>query len=536
MSQRKSNVNVKRVNTPIRSKSYAVRNAAIVPRRVSVTRNAVKTAYIAPKMTASLGRKEHTKEDKRSFGHKIGATLGGMVGHGIQNLVTSLTGFGDYHIAENSIFRGGIPPIEIVNSSKNGGCIVRHREFLGNIKNTSVFTNTVYPLNPGLDGTFPWLASVANAFEQYRFRGVVVEYKSTSSDSVLSTNASGSLGTVMIATQYDSIEPPFTNQQMMLNHEFANSRKPSEDFCHPVECKSDLTANHLYYVRNSAMVNNADERISDLGLLQVATEGMQGTPGTSSCGQLWITYEVELYKPRVMPGAPIGSILSDHFQLSGWSNSVPLGNTSTRSSTSSLKGTITTGNTYRFPASIIDGDYLVVICWKGATGVTCSYPNIGVIGGATFRFVWSNNTNGSEVSPPQGMVSQTNMMLAFLINVNGSGGGFSLGGSITLPGGANQPCDMFITQVDTDLIDATMNPDQCELYARRRHRNGSRYTIRGKKIHMPGDIYREGDDDIIINAEPLTLEAPCEPDYEGDLNKSIYEEVVVKKRVPARTP
>jgi len=458
-----------------------VKTTAYTPRRYAVSSTSrnyskpVATKKVVSSKTTSSKLKSSSTGESKSFGHRVGSTLGGMIGHGIQGLIKQLTGFGDYSVMDNSIFKGGIPPIEIVNSSKQGGVIVRHREFLGNIMNTSVFTNTVYPLNPGLGGTFPWLAGVANAYEQYRFRGVVVEFKSTSSDAVLSTNASGSLGSVMIATQYDSVEPAFTDQATMLNHEFSNSRKPSEDFCHPIECKSSLTANQLYYVRNSDVVAGSDERLYDLGLLQIATEGMQGTPGTSSCGQLWITYEVELYKPRSNPGAPVGSILSDHFQLANWGSAHPLGLSSTRSSTSSLKGTIlSNGQGYRFPLSVTDGDFLFVICWKGGS-VTAGYPTISSYGGVTFRALWSNNQNQSEASPSQG-VTTTNMMYTFLVNVNGSGGGINLAAGGVLPGATQQPCDMFITQIDTDLLNTLEGK-------KKRKKPGKR------RFYLPGEVF-----------------------------------------------
>lgn len=217
----------------------------------------------------------------------------------------TIRGFGDYKISNNTILQGGMSPPMITNSVSNGGVIIRHREYIRDIQAATNFTNQVFPLNPGIQSSFPWLAQIAPAFEQYRFRGIVFEFKSTSADVVLSGAASTALGTVVMGTQYDVLDPPFTNKFEMQNWEFTTSNKPSHSFMHPVECAKSQTPLTMLYIRSADPPVNSDKRLYDLGNFNIAVVGMQNVndadPDTppGNIGELWVTYEVEFFKPKL---------------------------------------------------------------------------------------------------------------------------------------------------------------------------------------------------------------------------------------------
>ena len=184
----------------------------------------------------------------------------------------------------------------ITNSVSNGAVIIRHREYLRDIFNSVNFENISFDLNPGITSSFPWLSQIAMSFAQYRFRGLVFEFKTTSSDTVLSSAASTSLGTVVLATQYNALDTPFTNKFEMENWEYSVSTKPSLSCMHPVECAKSQTPVSLLWTRNGP--KSGDERLYDLGNFNIATVGMQGAAGSSAVGELWCSYEVEFYKPQ----------------------------------------------------------------------------------------------------------------------------------------------------------------------------------------------------------------------------------------------
>ena len=160
-----------------------------------------------------------------AVGGPPGALLGGVLGRGAHALFKAITGFGDYRVEHNTLMLGGMSPPEIVNSANRGSVIIRHREYLGDVNATTAFTLQQYPINPGQQLTFPWLSQVAESFEEYRLRGAIFEFKSLSSDAVLSSATSSALGSVIMATQYDVLDEPFLNKMEMENYEFANSEQ-----------------------------------------------------------------------------------------------------------------------------------------------------------------------------------------------------------------------------------------------------------------------------------------------------------------------
>nr|QKV51036.1 putative capsid protein [Crucivirus sp.] len=192
---------------------------------------------------------------------------------------------------------GGNPPT-VQNAS--GGFIVRHREYIGDLNTSQAFTNFAFPLNPGIQATFPWLAEVAANFEEWVPRGIVFEFKSTSSDAVVSTNANAALGTVIMATEYNPYNGAFANKQQMENYEWAKSCKPSQSMLHGVECSRKQNPMPSYFVRTQAVPTSQDIRLYDLGVFQIAAVGMQSNG--AACGELWCSYEIELRKPRIQVG------------------------------------------------------------------------------------------------------------------------------------------------------------------------------------------------------------------------------------------
>jgi hypothetical protein len=173
--------------------------------------------------------------------------------------------------------------------------VVRHKEFVTEVKGSTAFSvQSVLPINPGLASTFPWLATIAGSFQEYRVRGMVYHYV-PSSGSVAS--ASPSLGTVMVQTSYRSSDSQPVSKAEMLNEYCASECVPSDSFCHPVECDPRENPFNVQYVRSTNVPANDNKLLYDLGVTYVATSGQQ-TNG-AVLGDLWVTYEIELKKPMV---------------------------------------------------------------------------------------------------------------------------------------------------------------------------------------------------------------------------------------------
>lgn len=202
------------------------------------------------------------------------------------------SGYGTYRSGGLKRLTNQVPYVR----NSNGGTIIRHKEYIGDIGPSTLFTVDTFPLNPGMDQTFPWLSQIAMAYTQYKWRGLVFTYKTTSSDLVTSTNPS--LGTVMMATDYNAAEEPFIDKRAMASYEFTTSSKPSMSFVHGVECEKRQTAESMFYTRDGPPKEGGDIRLYDIGSFSIATQGMQATDPNATIGELWVAYEVEFFKPR----------------------------------------------------------------------------------------------------------------------------------------------------------------------------------------------------------------------------------------------
>jgi len=226
-----------------------------------------------------------------NIGSGLGGALGG-VADGIMDVGSRISGFGDYRVKRNTVADNTAGPPTFAG---DGGIRINHREFIGDVSSPgSAFNLVQYSINPGLAASFPFLSTLTSAFEQYDIEGMVYEFKSTSGTAVGSTNTA--LGVVIMATNYDVLDPPFASKVEMEAYQFATSTVPSASVLHAIECARDKSAMPISYVRTNTAPSNSDLRMYDHGLFQIATQGQQ-----AACviGELWVTYSVKLMKPKL---------------------------------------------------------------------------------------------------------------------------------------------------------------------------------------------------------------------------------------------
>jgi hypothetical protein len=285
-------------------------------------------------------------------GSEIGALLGlPKAGKSLGGLIGSIFGSGDYTenfsgIKSNTLLStGSVPSFGNMEST-----IIEHRESIQDIISSSVagaFKIESFAINPGQNATFPWLSDLASNYEEYQIMGMVFEFKAMSGASVASTNTA--LGSVILATEYDPTKPAFTTKQQMENYFFAQSNRPDQSVMHAIECKGDITPVKQLYVRTGTQTTNTDLRWNDFGNFYIATTGLPGT--TVTVGELWVTYKVKFFKPRL----PItvgdgGQIASGHVYQTGATSAAPLGLVAGLVS-GPLKVTITNGLTVSWLAN-----------------------------------------------------------------------------------------------------------------------------------------------------------------------------------------
>lgn len=370
-------------------------------------------------------------------GTGVGSFLGGKLGH----LIETVTGFGDYKVHSNTILTGGMPVPQIVNSLDRGGIIVRHREFIADIPAATTFTLKKFSLNPGLFETFPWLAQIAASFEQYKLRGMLFEYVSTSSDALLSTAASTALGSVMMATDYDVADPSPADKRTMLNSEFASSSKPSNSFIHPIECKKSLTAQNILYTRNGQILPDFDLRLYDFANFYIATDGMQAATG--NIGELWVTYEIEFFKQQY---SFLG--LTDHYRMTTITAARPFGTivNSNLGAGGTIGGLMSgDGLSYSFPPTYASGKYMLVYDVIGTVAAVYASPAI-TLANCTSLSILQGDTIGQLGVPQNALAGVLRFSIIILLTITAQNASITLNGAGTYPTGTLIG-DLFVTRI-----------------------------------------------------------------------------------------
>ncbi|QMW68926.1 capsid protein [Crucivirus-472] len=205
----------------------------------------------------------------------------------------------------NGLAEGGMStaPVFAAGGDDMGGVTLTHCEYLtdiyGNDAVTS-FDNTPFSINPGLERTFPWLAQTATNFDEYEFIQLMFEFRSTISDA---PNTNGQVGTIIMATNYNVSDTPFTDKGTMMQYGAATSSKVISHVQHFVECNPEqLSGSAGKYVRNSPTLISQDPKTYDLGLFQIAVSGTPSTFADQPIGELWVHYKVKLRKPKLFTG------------------------------------------------------------------------------------------------------------------------------------------------------------------------------------------------------------------------------------------
>jgi hypothetical protein len=234
-----------------------------------------------------------------SAGGALDALTNGMFG-------AMVSGVGDYELSTPSVLANSLVHPTLAESvpsfgAEQGHVMLSHREYLRDISvpsGQSTYTDQL-TINPGDVRTFPWLSRIAVNFEQYRLVGCIFEFVSTSTAST--TNPNPALWTVSMATQYNVNQRAMGSKRQFLNHFFSSSGVAAANVMHAIECREELTAVTPKYVRNSDIdpVLVSDARLLDVGRFAYWLEGGAVQAVNQILGELHITYQIALLKPRL---------------------------------------------------------------------------------------------------------------------------------------------------------------------------------------------------------------------------------------------
>lgn len=337
-------------------------------------------------------KKENQEKESKSWWEEAAGTVLPLLG---KVAMSALTGFGDYEVTSNSVLaaatdgdQGSQIPMMVNTKDSN---IIQKREFLGNIVgSTDAYHPQTYYLNPGLDDTFPWGFPIANCFGAYQMMGLVLEFKSLATE--FSDNTY--MGYVAAGTQYNVIDPTFSDKESLENSLYANSCKPSENLIHPIECAPQQIVLTELYIRAADYPPDADPRFYDLGKTTIASGG-QAEVGI--LGELWATYQVRYLQPLLAVSK--GTLINTDvwFALSpDASNPLGLG-THTQRPGGTMPGSNMSQSGYQFPTNTHSGTYLVDITWDGTDVAVVQYPNLS-LAGCELQALYKN-TGGATIDP-----------------------------------------------------------------------------------------------------------------------------------------
>lgn len=344
------------------------RGAYNVDRSYKRTKAARKVAKLQPDYEPSLGRSLLTEG---------GSMLGGLfgmpgLGKSAGSALSNIFGLGSYEVKENVFMEGRLP--QVMNIPSGGGTVIRFQEYLGDVITSSTpggFSINSWVINAANRDSFPFLAQIGVNYEQYQMEGLVYEFRSTSADALNSTNTA--LGSVLLATQYDVADAVFTSKAEMLNYEYSNSVKPSENCMHMIECAPNQTSLPILYTLDGSNPANTDARLYHLGRFNVATIGFQAA--SVRIGEIHCTYQVRLLKPKIYSALGLDN---DMFQMTNtvYTNANPLGQQSSRviNVNNFGVGHNSVTNQLVIPGSSLVKVYRIEVQWTGTAGAALVYP------------------------------------------------------------------------------------------------------------------------------------------------------------------
>jgi len=283
-------------------------------------------------------------------------------------------------------------------------------ECLGSFSTSVAFANTTYVLNAANSVTFPWMGSIAPKFEYYRFKKLGLKFVSTSADAVGSTNTA--LGSVLINTNYDVLDPAFASQIEMEAYgggKMCSEACPDKSQFHAIEplgLKGGVAGGWRYCLPSIATTAagqpypaSSSAHDYDIGLLQIASSGVQAA---SVAGRIYLCYQVEFANPKLAAGAPVGGFT--HWSATSGATATNLTNMQVQTG-NTLSGITMAASTITFPAGQA-GNYLVLMALQGSTSASA--------------FAYSSATGGVSQMSPSLFTSVTRNALGQITSLAGT--------------------------------------------------------------------------------------------------------------------
>jgi len=271
--------------------------------------------------------------------------------------------------------------------------VVTEDEYIADVAPSVNFANTQYSINPGNSTTFPWLSSLAQNFNKYKFLLLEFYYKRTVSEFA----TDGQTGKIILSINPDASDPAPSSKQQAEDYQMKMDGMPCENFG-VKGLLGEFNKQDSYYIRVGAQPANTDIKTYDVGNLNVSSQGTVSASGV--CGELRVRYTVMLHSP-ILTGSNQFAIFNsgDFFNSNGDGTAAdPFGAAPTwiqNSTGSTLDIYVATPPTQSQSSTAIyipggsnkyltlpnlTGTWLVTLYWSG-TGIA-AVPTVTASGGA----------------------------------------------------------------------------------------------------------------------------------------------------------
>jgi hypothetical protein len=245
--------------------------------------------------------------------------------------------------------------MQMVKPKFSGGrTIIKHSEYIQDINGTTgaFAIQASIPCNPGLVGSFPWLSQIAGAYQKYIIKNLEFRFETSSS-----ANQTGDL---MLSPVFNEQDGAPDTKADCLQNECTTKCVPWMSLGCRIPTKY-LKVYNEYYIRTTTI---NDVKTYDPFILYV---GCQANTVTTSIGELYVDYEIELINP-------IGNQLAIGGELIGGAAlaAAHVFNNGTVYGPLTIGGVFSGNNQISFSPLVIGQEYQCVITIDGASLLTLS--------------------------------------------------------------------------------------------------------------------------------------------------------------------
>jgi hypothetical protein len=223
--------------------------------------------------------------------------------------------------------------------SFNGDLMVTNREFITQVPPTD--TISAININAGLNTAFPWLSTLAQAFEMYQIRRLDVCF--------LTSSPSLAPGVFAMSPEFNVLSPLPTTLQEFYQNKYATRVALWQNG--KMRIKEPDFNFRKYFLRPAGPLPSSDLKTFDPMLLLYTTFG--SSEDLNSVGEIWFEYDVVLINQQAATNItmPIFSNFSKQLGFTvGISNVLPFGTAFAAPATNAgnLLVTVTSGTTLTF--------------------------------------------------------------------------------------------------------------------------------------------------------------------------------------------